>query len=343
MPSVRYKKKGLTLEKGYAQDTSLVIDLQRDLRALGYLRSGIDGAFGSMTATAVRALQYDLLHNHGAGSDGCAPVSVLDYNRGRVFSLDGVVREGLAGCIGDILDDPAFPKLPEAQDPAAENRKVLEKLWALKSSQVPVPFLVAILRQESGLKHFVEPRGKDQDRFILVGLDTNASDKTVITSRGFGMGQYTLFHHPPRPEEVSDFMLDPVKNVQKAIQELRTKFDGFVNGPTSGTRADDRIAEAGNGPLRECQYPGTDSRFLTDCVNCALAAGRKNITSGVTPVFKGSKYVFEPTQYYKSGSYEGVPVRGKFPCDWPYAVRRYNGAGINSYHYQAIVLLNLLK
>ena len=40
--------------------------------------------------------------------------------------------------------------------------------------------------------------------------------------------------------------------------------------------------------------------------------------------------------------FRSVPVRGEIPCDWPYAVRRYNGAGVNSYHYQAIVLRNLL-
>jgi hypothetical protein len=29
-------------------------------------------------------------------------------------------------------------------------------------------------------------------------------------------------------------------------------------------------------------------------------------------------------------------------CDWPYATRRYNGGGPNSFNYQAIVLKNLL-
>jgi hypothetical protein len=31
-------------------------------------------------------------------------------------------------------------------------------------------------------------------------------------------------------------------------------------------------------------------------------------------------------------------VRAEIPCDWPYAVRRYNGSGINSYHYQVRIL-----
>lgn len=37
-----------------------------------------------------------------------------------------------------------------------------------------------------------------------------------------------------------------------------------------------------------------------------------------------------------------MPDRAAFGCDWPYAVRRYNGSGINSYHYQAQVLRRLV-
>ena len=28
-------------------------------------------------------------------------------------------------------------------------------------------------------------------------------------------------------------------------------------------------------------------------------------------------------------------------CDWPYAARQYNGAGLNSYHYQIAILKSL--
>jgi hypothetical protein len=38
-----------------------------------------------------------------------------------------------------------------------------------------------------------------------------------------------------------------------------------------------------------------------------------------------------------------VPDRKQFGCDWPYAARRYNGSGVNSYHYQAQVLLRILN
>ena len=34
-------------------------------------------------------------------------------------------------------------------------------------------------------------------------------------------GHVTLFHHPPRPEEVREVMLDPIRNVERAVQELR--------------------------------------------------------------------------------------------------------------------------
>ncbi len=47
--------------------------------------------------------------------------------------------------------------------------------------------------------------------------------------------------------------------------------------------------------------------------------------------------------YLRTSTLNASPARRAFPCDWPYAVRRYNGSGVNSYHYQAIVLGNLLK
>lgn len=45
---------------------------------------------------------------------------------------------------------------------------------------------------------------------------------------------------------------------------------------------------------------------------------------------------------YAGRSYVNMPDRAAFLCDWPYAVRRYNGSGPASYNYQAIVLTNVL-
>ena len=345
MAELSYRKANLVLERGGTHASEgQVRDLQRDLRCLGYLRKGIDGQFGLGTERAVKALQHDLLNNIGRSTrdDGHeAPVCVHDYNKGRVFEVSGQVDQLMVECISDLLDEPRFPPLPMAEDPVAENRKIVAQISALESNEVPIPFMLAILKQESGLKHFNVPRPGDQDRYIVIGLDTNASEKHVITSRGYGAGQYTLFHHPPSIDEVKDFMLDVGKNLQKAIGELREKLDHFVNGPTSGTRADDRIAEIGTGPLEICKYEAGDPRYLSDCKNCAKDAGSQPIVEGVTPFYEGSRGVYRPTQYYRKASYESVPIRKNIGCDWPYAARRYNGSGINSYHYQLRILRNL--
>jgi hypothetical protein len=340
-----YRKRGLALRRGgIGVSDQQIRDLQRDLRELGYLKKGIDGRFGPGTDVAVRALQWDLLHNDGrsTGGDGNAPVRVLDFNRGRVVGVSGTADQGLAGCIADMLAGADFPLLPKAENPKAENARIRTVMKELSSEQVPIPYIMGILQQESGLKHFNEPSKNDEDTYITVGLDTNASEKHIITSRGYGAGQYTLFHHPPRKEEIDDFMLDVKKNLQKAMRELKEKFDHFVIGTTSGMRADDRLAECGDGPLRFCKYRRDDPRYVKDCRQCMVDAGQMDIREGVTPLYQGSRFRFVPTDYYGRADYDSVPIRKNVPCDWPYAVRRYNGAGINSYHYQVKVLRNVM-
>lgn len=322
-----------------------VRELQDNLRALGYLARGIDGAFGPLTERAVRSLQHDLLHNHGASNagDGGAPVAVSSYNRGRVTEVTGAADQPLERCIADMMADPRFPKLPRSDNPRAENRRMREAIFAIETDRAPMPFVVAMLRQESNLQHYRTGSANDDDTYIQVGLDTNNREVSFeITSRGYGAGQYTLFHHPPMQNEVDRVMLDPVENVRAAIDELRDKFDGFVIGPTSATQADDRLAEHGGGALRVCKFDRDDPRFLTACKECAVEAGTHDIRSGVTEWYAGAGRFYEPTRYYKKADYDGVPVRGNFPCDWPYAARRYNGSGVNSYHYQARILTNLL-
>ncbi len=321
-------------------------DLQRDLRRLGYLRTGIGGQFGPGTERAVKALQYDLLNNHGRSTrgDGDAPVSVADYNKGRVTDITGICDRPLARCISDMLRDPAFPKLPSAENPREENARALRAVGDMRELKTPLPFLMAILAQESSLRHYRVPTSRNEDNFITVGLDTNASEKFIITSRGYGMGQHTLFHHPPQPQEVRQIMLDPVRNVQRAVEELREKFDRFVNGRTSGTRADDRIKEAGTGNLRVCVFKRTQpEQYLRACQECMRNAGEYDIIAHQTLLYAGSSHRYRPTQYHPKERYEGVPRRKNIPCDWPYAARRYNGAGVNSYHYQTQALLRILK
>ncbi|HET7876047.1 MAG TPA: peptidoglycan-binding domain-containing protein [Methylomirabilota bacterium] len=341
--TVVYRRPRLRLARGEPVEPELVRALQRDLRALGYLRGGLDGGFGPETERAVRALQHDLLFNDGRGRDRDAPVAVRDFNAGRVARVDGLVDEGLAACVEALLEDPRVPPLPRSDAPARDNARALEAIGALERCPVPVPFLLTVLAQESGLLHYRLPTPRDPDDYLVVGLDRNdAGQPDRITSRGYGVGQYTLFHHPPWPEEVTEVMLDPAGNVQRAIAELRDKFDRFVMGSTPGTRADDRLAEVGPGALRACRYSEGDPRFQTDCGRCAAAAPR--VTLGAdTPLFPGSPEQLRPTPYHRETRYEDIPDRAAFGCDWPYVIRRYNGAGINSYHYQAQVLRRLLE
>ncbi len=89
MPPLSYQQAGLVLKRpGEGASDAQIRDLQRHLRTLGYLRQGIDGAFGSGTEDAVKGLQHDLLHNDD-GRDGRAPVRVRDYNAGRIGLMRG--------------------------------------------------------------------------------------------------------------------------------------------------------------------------------------------------------------------------------------------------------------
>ena len=81
---------------------------------------------------------------------------------------------------------------------------------------------------------------------------------------------------------------------------------------------------------------------MRDCVKCLQSAGTQNIVAGQTPVNDGSSDTYQHTLYH-AGSYNNVPIRKNIPCDWPYAIRRFNGAGPNSYDYQAEMLLKILN
>ena len=336
---------GIILKKGSKDiGDDLIRELQHDLRHLGYLRRGIDGIFGPETEFAVMALQHDLLRNAGksTSNDGLAPVKLTDFNRGRVHAVTGVVDEGLAQCISEMVDNPRFPLLPCARNPQEENSLIVASIKNLLSIPVPAPYLVAMLKEVSGLKHYHEPMQGDDDTCITVSFDCRGNVPYEITSRRYGVGGYTIYHHPPKQKEVDNFMLDIGKNIRRSALELKETFDHFINGQTSDTRADDRAAEVGAAALRLCLYPADDQRYMKDCRNCLINAGRINIKKGDS-VYEGSRIFFAPTSHYRRASYNAAPVRKNIPCDWPYAVRRYSGPGVDSYHYQVRVLLNILE
>jgi peptidoglycan hydrolase-like protein with peptidoglycan-binding domain len=339
-----YLQSGLTLSQDGAGDPNAVRALQQDLRMLGYLRSGIDGAYGSGTAQAVRALQYDLLHNGGNGSDGSAPRAMTSFNRKAdgslyVAAVNGICDQNTAQALAAVAASADVGKLSKSANPAVDNQAAIATVMTTKTAVAPSSFIIAIMVQESGCRHFNVPGAGNADTYVTVGLDRNdTQNPDHITSRGYGLGQYTLFHHPPATQELAE-LCTPEKNVQQAFAELRDKFDHFVVG-SSG--ADDRSAEHPGVPLRLCRYDSADARYFCDCKACAQAAPKLNIVAG-TPFYPGASGTYQPTQYYQSASHPGTPNRAAFACDWPYAVRRYNGAGVNSYHYQCIVLHNLLS
>jgi peptidoglycan hydrolase-like protein with peptidoglycan-binding domain len=62
-----------------------------------------------------------------------------------------------------------------------------------------------------------------------------------------------------------------------------------------------------------------------------------------TPLHPATTETFRPTRYHPDTTYTAVPDRTKLGCDWPYALRRYNGGGVNSYHYQYEALQRLTR
>ena len=82
---------------------------------------------------------------------------------------------------------------------------------------------------------------------------------------------------------------------------------------------------------------------MSGCKACAEAAGPVDVKAGETPWYEGSSHTYRTTRYYKTADFADVPARQGFECDWPYAMRRYNGSGPNAYNFQAIVLQNLLR
>jgi hypothetical protein len=341
--SAVYNEPGIRLTRGRAGKRPAVLALQTDLRRLGYLRGGIDGDFGPATELAVRAAQTDLLTNDGRGPDGSAPIVMTSFNHGRVRDVDGTVDSDFAQCLEDLINDDRVTKLPRSEDPGRDNQRAVDALRAIDTKTVPLPFLLAVLRQETGLRHFQVPTDSNWDDYIVVGLDRNDGRHPArITSRGYGIGQFTLFHHPPTSDEVAALMLDPVKNVEHAIRALREKFDRFILGPTAKMTADDRAAEIGRDALRACRYDPADARFQRACRQCAAAASRTTLAID-TPLFPGSNDRWHPTQYHPEKRCDDLPDRKAFGCDWPYAVRRYNGSGADSYHYQAEVLQRFMK
>ena len=122
-------------------------------------------------------------------------------------------------------------------------------------------FLLAILVQESrAQKTFDEPGERSGQLHHPRSGQRNGRGLYHYLPGLWCRCEYTLFHHPPTAAEVSDFMLDVEKNVERARSELRDKFDHFVLSASAAAQADDRIAEDDKVPC-DPQAPGRRSPF----------------------------------------------------------------------------------
>lgn len=340
-----YVRDGLTLQEGVPGYREEILALQRDLRTLGYLYMGIDGLYGSATTMAVRALQYDLLHNDGMcthGRPARAPVAMTAFNRTeegafRVREVNGICDQPLAQALAALMEDPRVGHIPECPDPKSQNAAAEDCIAHMDGTKVPPAFALALARQESGGMHFRNCTG---DHFLTVGFEhQDPAHPERITARSYGLGQYTLFHQPPGAEELAG-ITEPERNIGMICSMLSYKFDNFILGGTRDATSLDRIAVHGKAPLRHCKYAAGDPNYQKDCATCLRNMDKINIRHG-TPIYPGAQVFWHITAFYSTSDYTDVPDPAAFPCDWPYAVRRYNGAGLNSYHYQAHVLQNL--
>ena len=74
-----------------------------------------------------------------------------------------------------------------------------------------------------------------------------------------------------------------------------------------------------------------------------LRSGRSALHDRLRTVCGRATDTLHPTRYHPETAYSRVPARATLGCDWPYAVRRYNGSGVDSYHYQFQVLQRLTR
>jgi len=82
-------------------------------------------------------------------------------------------------------------------------------------------------------------------------------------------------------------------------------------------------------------------RFAIPVITIAITV--RPAQAANTPLYPSTTETLHPTEYHPETTYKKIPDRAKLGCDWPYAVRRYNGSGVNSFHYQYEVLRRLTR
>lgn len=273
----------------------------------------------------IKALQFELRNNPS--------LSHFGYEG----KIDGVESPELLNIVEKMWEDPSIPVVSKVNNPDQANDQISSIMKTSLSKVFPNPLALAVLKQETHWKWF------RSDGYPTVGLDfNNKSQPYVITSRGLFLSQRTIFNYP-FPQESLDSFDSVSEDLKFVINALDLKYKRYVVSADVRARDDLRFKSFGDQPLRGCKYEQSDERFMKDCKNCVWSGKLKDYKEGKSLIDVPGKWVLKPSIYHRNKDYLGYPDYEDFPCDYVYAIRRYNGSGVNSFHYLMRVLDHLRK
>lgn len=302
-------------------------DMIKLLREFMFLKEIKSSTVQDLETRAVKSLQHEILSND----------SLKKFNQGRVTAVDGESSLGILAVLQDMSKSPSLARLSPALNPSKGNQAMKERLSGYLNSKFPTPLVMAVLTQETNLKWY------RKDGYPLVGLDYNSDEDYIITSRGLFYSQRTIFSYPISKKEF-DSMNDLESDMEFFFDHIFGKYQNFVVSSSAKARDDLRysVPEFKDLDLRGCKYEESDSKYMKDCKACLKECPSKDYLMGDSLLGNG-RWIIKPTHYHRIQDYEGFPDFHHFPCDYVFTIRRYNGSGINSFHYLMRVLAHLLE
>lgn len=273
----------------------------------------------------IKSLQFELLYN--------PELSKINYTG----KLDGERTHVLREALKKMWDCSDIPRITKVDNPSEANSKIREIIENKLKSSFPKPLVLAVLEQESNLMWY------RKDGYPTIGLDyNNKVQPYVITSRGLFLSQRTVFDYPFKQEQLNQY--DSVEvDLNFVVDLLNLKYDKFIVSKDPKTNDDLRSSSFGSEDLRGCKYETSDSRYKSDCKNCVWSGDLRDYKKDRSVLGDKKQWVLKSSQYHKIKQYLQFPDYSKFPCDYLFSIRRYNGSGINSFHYLMRVLKHLKK
>jgi len=282
----------------------------------------VQDRFNSKLSSAVKSLKWELINNRSLSRFG-------NYS-----AVNDTVTNALVVTMESMVQDPEIGVVYGTKDYEGANSKVELRIKGFSSEEFPQPLMGAILYEETGLRWF------RPDGYPTIGLDFNdKSNPERITSRGFFVSQRTLFKYPVDQSRI-DSMDSLDEDLNFFSRHLENKYKKYIVSSKPSVRDDLRLESFSKSELRGCKYSPDDSKYMIDCKNCVEGLKRRDYPLGVR-LAKGSSWKLRKTRYHKRDGYKNMPDFKEFPCDYLFAIRRYNGGGINSFHYLMQVLEHL--